>query len=163
MNEPYVIRPIEPEDTEALRRLFSRLSAETVYRRFFRPVRELSASVLEFLCSVDHSHRDALVAEVAGEVIAVARYDRLGDTDEAELAVVVEDAWQGHGLGRRLVTSLAVLAESRGMHVFTATILGDNRAASGLVRAMSNDADMHFESGELIVRAPIHAQQHPAA
>ncbi|MEA3078402.1 MAG: hypothetical protein QOF60_3310, partial [Actinomycetota bacterium] len=81
-----------PDDSEALRRMFSRLSQETIYKRFFRPVKEPSAKDLAFLTNVDHGRREALVAEADGEIVAVARYDRLGDTDEAEVAVLVEDA-----------------------------------------------------------------------
>jgi GNAT superfamily N-acetyltransferase len=155
MRPTYDVRPITPDDTEALRRLFSRLSQETIYKRFFRPVKEPSAKDLAFLTSVDHGRREALVAEAGGEVIAVARYDRLGDSDEAEVAVLVEDAWQGQGIGARLVRRLAGLAQSRGMTVFTSTILGDNRAASGLLHAVDAHPDVHVEAGELVVRSTI--------
>jgi RimJ/RimL family protein N-acetyltransferase len=153
----YEVRPIEPGDTEALRRMFYRLSADTVYRRFFRPIHEPSASVLRYLCAVDHDRRDALVAvDPAGEVIAVARYDRLGDSDEAEVAVVVEDAWQGHGIGSRLVRKLGALAESRGLQVFTATMLGDNRAAAKLLHKVDDHPDVHLDHGELVSRSTLH-------
>ena len=156
VNTTYEVRPIEATDEERLRRLFFRLSAETVYRRFFRPVHEPSPSVLRFLCSVDHGRREALVAvDGDGEIVAVARYDRLGDTDEAEVAVVVEDAWQGHGIGSRLLRRLAVLAESRGLHVFTATMLGDNRAASALLRSVDDHAAVRFDHGELVSRSTL--------
>ena len=151
----YEVRPIEASDTEALRRLFHRLSAETVYRRFFRPVVAPSDSVLRYLCAVDHGDRDALVAvcEATGEIVAVARYDRLGASDEAEVAVVVEDAWQGHGIGTRLVRKLAALASSRGLHVFTATMLGENRAAAALLHAVDDHPSVRFDHGELVSRS----------
>jgi RimJ/RimL family protein N-acetyltransferase len=154
----YEVRPIEAEDAERLRRLFFRLSAETVYRRFFRPIHEPTPSVLAFLCAVDHDRRDALVAvDGEGEIVAVARYDRLGETDEAEVAVVVEDAWQGQGIGSRLVRRLAALAESRGLQVFTATMLGDNRAASGLLHHVDDHPVVRFDHGELVSRSTLHA------
>jgi GNAT superfamily N-acetyltransferase len=154
----YEVRPIEPEDVEGLRRMFYRLSAETVYRRFFRPIHDPSESVLRFLCAVDHDRRDALVAvSPDGEIRAVARYDRLGETDEAEVAVVVEDEWQGHGIGARLVRRLGALAEARGLHVFTATMLGDNRAAAKLLHHVDETPDVHFDHGELVSRSILHA------
>lgn len=157
MTPTYEVRPIEPGDTEALRRMFYRLSSETVYKRFFRPIHEPNPSVLRYLCEVDHDRRDALVAvDPTGEVVAVARYDRLGDSDEAEVAVVVEDAWQGHGIGSRLVRKLAALAESRGLEVFTATMLGDNRAASKLLHHVDDDAQVRFDRGELVSRSSLH-------
>jgi GNAT superfamily N-acetyltransferase len=118
---------------------------------------EPSPSVLRYLCEVDHGRREALVAVAPdGEVVAVARYDRLGDTDEAEVAVVVEDAWQGHGIGAHLVTKLGRLAESRGLEVFTATMLGDNRAATKLLRKVDTHPDVHFDHGEVVSRSSLH-------
>jgi RimJ/RimL family protein N-acetyltransferase len=159
----YEVRPIEASDTDHLRRFFHRLSAETVYRRFFRPVVSPSDSVLRYLCTVDHRDRDALVAVVrpsgpegAEEVVAVARYDRLGSTEEAEVAIVVEDAWQGRGIGSDLLRRLAVLAESRGLEVFTATMLGDNRAAVALLHAVDDHASVRFDHGELVSRSTLH-------
>jgi RimJ/RimL family protein N-acetyltransferase len=154
----YEVRPIRTDDVERQRRMFFRLSADTVYKRFFRPIHEPSPSVLAFLCAVDHDRRDALVAvDPDGEIIAVARYDRLGETDEAEVAVVVEDEWQGHGIGARLLRRLAVLAESRGLKVFTATMLGENRAAAKLLRHVDGHPDVHFDQGELVSRSVLHA------
>jgi GNAT superfamily N-acetyltransferase len=127
-----------------------------VYRRFFRPVVHPATSALEHLCAVDHGDRDALVAVVGNEIVAVARYDRLGGSDEAEVAVVVQDDLQGQGIGRRLVEQLAALAAARGFEVFTATMLGDNRAAAGLFRAVAHQPQVRFEHGELVARAPLH-------
>lgn len=146
---------MRPDDTEALRRMFFRLSPETVYKRFFRPLRAPSDKDLAYLANVDHDRREALVAEVDGEIVAVARYDRIKDTDEAEIAVVVEDAWQGQGIGARLVRKLAALAQSRGMTVFTSTILGENRAAARLLRSVDGHPDVHVSSGELVVRSTL--------
>ena len=157
VNVSYEVRPIERDDVEALRRLFYRLSAETVYRRFFQPIHSPSESALRFLCDVDHGRRDALVAVSGdGEIRAVARYDRLGDSLEAEVAVVVEDEWQGHGVGAALVRRLAGLAESRGLEVFTATMLGDNRAASKLLRSVDAHPQVRFDRGELVSRSTLH-------
>jgi GNAT superfamily N-acetyltransferase len=154
----YEVRPIRTDDVEGLRRMFFRLSADTVYKRFFRPIHEPSPSVLAFLCAVDHDRRDALVAvDPDGEIIAVARYDRLGETDEAEVAVVVEDEWQGHGIGARLLRRLAALAESRGLKVFTATMLGENRGAAKLLRHVDDHPDVRFDHGELVSRSVLHA------
>lgn len=154
-----VIRPIRSEDADALGRLFERLSPQTVYRRFHQPVARARPSTLAYLAGVDHHDRDALVAEVEGEIVGVARYDRLhkGPRDEAEVAIVVEDAWQRHGLGRRLLAELAPLAAGRGVHAFTAALLGENHAALGLLRALAPAAAVRPDHGELVARIPIAA------
>lgn len=151
-----VIRPIRSEDAPALGRLFERLSPETVYRRFHQPVRRPRQSTLVYLADVDHQRRDALVAEVDGEIVGVARYDRLADgADDAEIAVLVEDDWQRHGLGRRLVEALAREAAARGVQVFTAVMLGENAAALHLLRSLAPRTAVHPDHGELTARIPL--------
>lgn len=147
---------METSDAEALRRMFFRLSPDTVYKRFFRPVKEPNARVLQYLVSVDHRDREALVAEADGEIIAVARYDRSRERPvEAEVAIVVEDEWQRRGLGHRLMRRLAAVAVERGIEAFTADVLGGNRDAVHLVRSLAPAADVAFAAGEVVVRAPL--------
>ena len=73
------------------------------------------------------------------EIVAVAGWDRVvGDEESAEISVLVEDAWQHHGLGRALIRMLTADAARRGIIVITATILSENgparRLATGLAR-----------------------------
>jgi acetyl coenzyme A synthetase (ADP forming)-like protein len=126
------IRPIRPDDTERLRALFHRLSAETVYLRFFTPVSEPTAAQLSHLCTVDHSDRVALVATLGDEIVAVARYDRLRGTDEAEVAFTVQDDQQGRGLGTLLLEHLAAVAREQGIRRFVAEVLPGNRRMLGV-------------------------------
>src|SRR3954447_6766162 len=93
------LRPIRDDDADRLRRLFFRLSPETVYLRFFQPVRNPSDKLLHHLAEVDHDRRQAIVALDGDEIVGVARYDRADDAQHAEVAILVEDAWQGNGLG----------------------------------------------------------------
>src|ERR671917_985489 len=97
-------RPTRPDDRARFYRLWPRLSPETVYRRFHAPVHRLPDETVRRLVTVDHDLREAIVAVVGGEVIGVARYDRAPeDPSTAEVAVLVEDAWQGAGVGRQLL------------------------------------------------------------
>src|SRR5204863_10118088 len=101
------VREITLDDVDRLRRMFSRLSPDTVYRRFFSPVNEPRRSALVWLAAVDHDSRDALVALDGDEIVAVARYDSRPGARTAEIAVTVEDAWQHRGIGGRLTKRLA--------------------------------------------------------
>ena len=150
------VRPIEPDDAARLSRMFKRLSPETVYRRFFSPIAEPRPSVLRHLATVDHDERDALVAVVEDEIVAVARYDRHrpGSTD-AEIAVVVEDAWQRHHLASALLRDLARLAVTRGIRRFTATALSDNSPVLELMRRTNPAVRMHFDGGEVVAVLPL--------
>src|SRR4051794_22675856 len=116
MQIPMATRPVQPDDEQRLVRMWPRLSADTIYRRFHSPLRGLPPATVRHLVEVDHDLREALVVEAGDEVVGVARYDRsLADPASAEFAVVVEDAWQGMGLGRQLVAELTELAGRRGV------------------------------------------------
>jgi GNAT superfamily N-acetyltransferase len=149
-------RPVQPDDEKRFYRLWPRLSRETVYRRFHAPVHRLPAETVRRLVEVDHDLREAVVADVGGEVVGVARYDRSPtDPSTAEFAIVVEDAWQGLGLGRQLLTELAALAADRGVRALTATVQPDNDRVIGLIRRLLPDSTFTPDDDVLAVRSPI--------
>ena len=131
------LRQIEPDDAERLRRLFYRLSPESVYWRFFTPVHVPREEVLERFASVDHQRREAIVADIDGEVVGVARYDQAEGSSEADTAVLVEDAWQGQGLAAVLLRRLARVAHVRGIRTFTASSWVRTSAAGSSTRRSS--------------------------
>ena len=149
------VRPIDAGDVGRLRRLFDRLSPTSVYFRFFAPIRRPRPGALEHLAAVDHDRREALVAVVDDEIVAVARSDSGAGAAEAELAITVEDAWQRRGLGVRLSRRLAELARARGYTAFTASVLGENRGALALMRAITPNVDVRFRSGQYDVYVPL--------
>src|SRR6266487_893867 len=133
------VRPIRPEDRDAIRNAFGRLSDATRYRRFLTAVARLSESDLTYLTEVDHHDHEALVAfdSKTDEGVAVARFVR--DPDDrgiAEAAVVVVDAWQGRGLGTALCRLLAGRAREVGVERFIATLLADNREMLHLMESI---------------------------
>jgi ribosomal protein S18 acetylase RimI-like enzyme len=149
------VREIQIDDVDRLRRMFDRLSADSVYRRFFSPIQAPSRSALLWLAAVDHRDRDALVALDGDEIVGVARYDTHAGTHAAEIAVTVEDAWQHQGLGKRLALRLAKRAMGRGIESFEATVLPDNRPALGLLRKLSPNASVRFDSGSYAASMPL--------
>ena len=129
-----VLRPIRSEDAPALTRLYDRLSPESAYQRFFAVMRRLPPDWARILADVDHDRRAAIVAlGPGGELVGVARYSVLVDPGEAEIALVVEDAWQGRGLGTILLAALLEHAESRGIPRFLAYVLADNHRMVRLI------------------------------
>ncbi len=125
------VRAIRPEDEAGLRALFDRLSPATVYQRFFRTWNRLPDDWFQHFANVDYARRLALVAQAytidGPRLIGVARYEPTDADDVAEVAVVIEDAWQGQGLGHVLLHDLFAAAEARGIHRFQADVLSDNR------------------------------------
>jgi nucleotide-binding universal stress UspA family protein/GNAT superfamily N-acetyltransferase len=125
-----VVRPIAPDDREALRAGFERLSPESRYRRFFTSVQQLTDRDLDYLTRIDHHDHEALVGVDAehDQIVGVARYVRTGP-DEAEPAVVVADDWQRRGLGGRLLEELSDRAREEGVRRFRGPVLAGNEAA----------------------------------
>ncbi|HEY7653237.1 MAG TPA: GNAT family N-acetyltransferase [Methylomirabilota bacterium] len=124
------IRPIRPDDEPRLVDLYERLSRHTAYQRFFTVLRRLPNDWYHFFANVDYVRRLALVAEretVAGpQLIGVGRYEPSEEPDAAEVAFVVEDGWQGRGLGAVLLEAVLSAAEARGIRRFRADVLADN-------------------------------------
>lgn len=119
------IRPIHPEDAELLVEFYSRVSDRSKYYRFFSPMPNLSDRDVARFTQVDHDHRVALVLLLQGQMIAVGRYDVVGD-GEAEVAFLVEDLHHGRGIAQLLLEHLAQAARERGISKFTAEVLPDN-------------------------------------
>jgi GNAT superfamily N-acetyltransferase len=144
-----VIRPIARTDRERLAEAFSELSENTRRRRFGGLASRLTARELDRLTDVDHHAHEALaaVAPDGGRIVGVARYIALPDPRAAEVAVAVDDEWQGRGLGRRLMRRLAERARDEGITRLFAYVGPDNRPvlgwiarAGGVVTAHDGDA-----------------------
>jgi GNAT superfamily N-acetyltransferase len=124
----YRLRPIRPDDAPGLMAFHGQLAARSVYLRFFSFHPELSADEAQQFACVDQVDRLALVAEHDGHLIAVGRYESGPGETEAEVAFVVADVFQHHGIGTVLLDELARAARERGIRTFRAETLADNRA-----------------------------------
>jgi GNAT superfamily N-acetyltransferase len=110
------------------------------------------------LVTVDHDLREAVVAEVGGEVVGVARYDRSPSSPgTAELAVLVEHDWQGVGIGRHLLTEVIELARRHGVTTLVATVQEDNDRMLWLLRQLLPAATLQPEHGVYELTAPLPA------
>ncbi len=134
---PLTVRPIATTDASALVALHARLSADTIYRRYFGARPHLSPADVERFTRVVEDWRFALVAvRDSGDLVAVARYEGRPGERRAEIAVVVDDALQRHGVGRALLLRLIDVASVRGLDALVADVLGANRAMLGLLRGL---------------------------
>lgn len=152
------IRPWEDLDQARLQRMFTRLSRQTVVQRFFTLTQTPNEPLLRGLAQVDHDHHEALVIPVGDEIIALASYHLdHNDPTRADIAVLIEDAWQHHGLGRLLVRRLSRLAVERGVTAFHADVLFQNTAARGLIRRMDRQARATLDGIAISYELPLQA------
>jgi GNAT superfamily N-acetyltransferase len=123
-----LVRPVQPDDKKRISDAFQALSPESRYRRFFAPLQSLSTQDLRYLTEVDHEDHEALVAvnPENAMIIGVARYVRSEDPAEAEVAVVVGDPWQQHGVASALLERLVERARAAGIERFVALVLSEN-------------------------------------
>jgi acyl-CoA hydrolase/GNAT superfamily N-acetyltransferase len=129
--ETVLVRPIKPTDDDLWLEFIYSLSEETLYHRFFRPVKRWSRRDAQHFVVLDYRDRLALVAilrqEEREQLIAVARYERDPASNLAECAFAVQDQWQGRRLGTFLLQYLIRIAMMNGIEGFTALVMADNR------------------------------------
>lgn len=126
------LRPIRPDDALRLQAGFRRLSPQSIYLRFMGPRNALTDEQAAAFANVDYQTHMAFVAvrEVLDNelLIGVARYGLPDPADPsvAEIAIVVGDAYQGQGLGLRLLDLLVRYARAQGVTTLLATVLSAN-------------------------------------
>ncbi len=131
---PVTIRPIRPDDADHLQDTFDHLSMETIYLRFLSFKKELPDEEARYLATVDYTTRIAFVAVCLKKereiVVGVARYALLDNEHPkiAESAVVVQDEYQGRGIGTLLLRRLVLYARAKGIYHLRGNMqLGNNR------------------------------------
>jgi acetate---CoA ligase (ADP-forming) len=150
------LRPIKPDDVNALLEFHKRLSPRSVYFRYFSPLPELSEERAKVLSSVDYHNTFALVGELAGRLVGVARYYRDEKAhDRAEVAFLIEDALQGRGIATRMLERLAEIAREEGVTTFDAYVLGDNRKMMDVFMHTGFAVERRLDGGVFQVSFPI--------
>nr|WP_108494662.1 GNAT family N-acetyltransferase [Promicromonospora sp. AC04] len=153
------VRPIRPDDADALQRFQMAQSERSTYLRFFAALQRIPDRLLTQLVTVDHVGRTALVAVRPGtdhpeDIVGVARYDVIDDHPgrrTAEVAFNIADSLQGQGLGSVLLEHIAAAARERGVHRFIAEVLPQNRAMLGVFREAGYAVEQHLDDGVVAV------------
>jgi acyl-CoA synthetase (NDP forming)/GNAT superfamily N-acetyltransferase len=120
------LRSVRQEDVPALRDMYGRVSPDTLYLRFFTASRTVADEEVSRLTRPEDAVHYSLIAQIGGEVVGAATYERLDDPTEAEVAFVVDDRHQGRGVGMLMLEHLATVAVSRGIVTFRAETLPAN-------------------------------------
>ncbi|PRY62608.1 acyl-CoA synthetase (NDP forming) [Knoellia remsis] len=140
------LRPIKPSDTAGIHAFHARQSEESIYLRFFAPLRRLSDKDVHRFTHVDYEDRVALVLTLRDEIIGIGRYDRVSPTS-AEVAFNVSDHYQGKGIGSVLLEHLAAIAQEFGITRFTAEVLPQNRKMLAVFSDAGYEVSRKVEDG----------------
>ena len=132
------LRPAGHTDGPAILDGFARCSADTRYFRFLSGGYQLTDERLHALTDADHRDQAVWLAidlDAPGTpVAALARFARsTTEPEEAEVAFIVADAYQGRGLGRLLLDALRVSAAVDGITTFVANVLAENGPMKSLL------------------------------
>lgn len=141
------LRPVTPDDQDALLEMFHGQSENTIYLRFFSHKTTLTKRELERYTTVDHRDRVAFVIMLGGSMIGIGRYDRTQNPRDAEVAFLISDAHQGRGIGSILLEHLSAAALENDIDHFSAEVLPENRAMLRVFVEAGYDVARHFDDG----------------
>lgn len=154
---------MRPEDRPALLALHARLSPESRYFRYFSARRRLPEREIRHYTEVDQRDHAGLGVWLDAELVGHALYDRGTDPREAEVALEVDDAVQGQGLGTALLEALAELALAAGIVRFVAHVLPTNRPMLRVFADLGFEERARFEDGIVRVELDLAADERFAA
>ena len=164
---PVTVRPIRPEDEPLMAKFHESLSERSVYMRYFHAMnltRRTAHERLTRICFIDYDREMALVAEKTNpetggsEILGVSRLSRNHSVpDEAEFSILVNDNFQGRGVGTMLMEKILEVARAEELHRLIAEILPENRAMQRLSRKFGFHLRRDVKGG--VVRADLDLYQ----
>ena len=163
-----LIRPVRHDDGELELTFVCALSRESAYQRMLSGGFKVTPEWIDAMTHIDYHAHMAFAATVgsngAEQFVGVSRYVVDATDRSADIALVVADAWQGKGLGRRLLAMLLEHAAASRIAEVVGNVLSTNIAMLGLARSMGfsvrpepGDATLR-RIGRRLIRAEI--QQH---
>lgn len=160
------IRPIRPEDEPMMVEFHASLSERTIYLRYFYYLKlnkRTSHERLARICSIDAEREMVLVVErscvssslnkggkkrvAKNKIIAVGRLNRIRDSNDAEIAVLISDQYQGRGLGTELLNRLLHIGYQAKLNRVIAEILPENAVMKRINEKLDFPARHVFEDG----------------
>ena len=144
------IRAMQLNDLAAIDAMHDRLSKQSLYERYFVSYRP-SQDALREQMQLSQQRGAALVATLdlaPDEIIGMAYYLRfLDDSGVAEPAFLVEDRFQGQGLGSALFYYLIKEALSQALRGFRIFIQPENRRMLRLLDQKTFPPERHYRDG----------------
>lgn len=134
----FSVRPIRPEDEEAIGAMLQRVTPEDLRLRFFAPLKTFSHAFLAHLTQLDYARAMAFVAfeDATGEAGGVVRLHADPGLEEAEYAILLRSDLKGVGLGWTLMTLIIEWARAEGLQTIRSQVLAENTRMLALCRQL---------------------------
>jgi len=147
--EAITVRRADTGDVAAAKEMHGRCSSRTLSLRYHGPVGDADR-YLNHLLSPRYG-RTLAVETASGRIVALGHL--LWDGDETEVALLVEDAWQGRGIGSELLGRLAGMAAEAGCASVYAVTQASNTGMVAAMRGLGLPLDYQIEEGTLVITA----------
>ena len=152
-------RAIKPSDEEEMRRLFYRFSDQSVYYRYFAPIKTMPHTKMQGYVNIDFGQVMSIVGLVGqagqGHIIAEARFIKDKKRPYADVAFIVDDEYQGIGIATYLYKLLIRLAKDRGIQFLTADVLASNKGMMKVFEKVSGTVTAKLDHGVYQLTIPL--------
>ena len=150
------IRPAWPDDFDAVRDMYAKLSPENLYLRFFSMSRVAAEREARRICREPAPDHAALLAVLDGRLVGCGAYEVAGDgSRSAEVALTVADDVHNRGVGTLLLEHLISLAHGRGVRTFIAETLTENTLMLQVFANAGLQAHRTLQDGVYDLRFPL--------
>ena len=147
--ETLLVRPILPDDAQALRDLIRKADPKDVRSRFHAAVRELPESWITRLTHIDPEREMAFAGFIGEELLSVARLVCDPGCESGEFALAVRSDHQKRGIGRGMMGLLLDYARDKGLKRVWGAIELANENMLALARYLGFRAEGPPEQGEV--------------
>ncbi|TFH39841.1 MAG: GNAT family N-acetyltransferase, partial [Chrysiogenales bacterium] len=147
-----LFRPIRASDEDMMRRLFYKISGNGVYMRYLTSVRTMPHSKMQTYVNIDYQSTLSLVGVIRKRgiehIIAECRYAWGAGEETHEIAFIVDEEYQGRGIGMYMVDRIISVARERGIMKLTAYVLAENEKMSRVLEQAAVVPDVQINEYE---------------
>ena len=153
------LKPATPDDISKVESFMNRVSRESLRMRFMASISQVSSSVINELCNGDFKSSGCLLAITGengdGKVVGLGNYITAANGHTAEVAFLIEDGFQGKGIGTLLLERLAGLAAANGFVEFEAEVLPENQQMINVFKSSGFEKHQVWDSDTVHIELPV--------
>jgi RimJ/RimL family protein N-acetyltransferase len=142
---------MKPSYEESMRRFFYRCSTETVFYRFFYSVKTMGHDKMQAYVNVDYTKEFSVVGfggkKGENRIVAEARLVESDDGKAGEVAFLVDENYQGSGVGSYLMKLLIDEGKKRMLEELYAEVLPDNQPMIKVFEKSGLPLKSHLDGG----------------